>query len=153
MALFPIKGNYQIKIVKSGSMEPTIKTGSVIVMKPQLTYTVGDIVTFGKDTKTEIPTTHRVVAQRVEDGVTFFRTKGDANDGPDANEIKESDISGRVLFSIPFMGYIIDFARKPLGFALLVFVPAGILIFDEIVKIFGEVRRLKKKRVEHEEDI
>src|SRR3989344_7570939 len=72
IALFPIKGNYQIKIVKSGSMEPSIKTGSVVVIKPSVSYTVGDVVTFGKDTKTDIPTTHRIVSTRAVEGVLLF---------------------------------------------------------------------------------
>src|SRR3990167_1204642 len=81
-ALFPIKDNYQIKIVKSGSMEPDIKVGSIVVIKPlstssgQASYKEGDVVTFGKDTKTNIPTTHRIIGSRAEQGVIFFTTKG-----------------------------------------------------------------------------
>src|SRR3989344_1742628 len=80
IALFPIKGNYQIKIVQSGSMEPDIKTGSVVIIKPSSVYKVGDVVTFGKDTKKDIPTTHRIVSSRAQDGVIMFTTKGDANE-------------------------------------------------------------------------
>src|SRR3989344_8480556 len=72
IALFPIKNNYQIKIVQSGSMEPDIKTGSVVIIKPSSNYAVGDVVTFGKDTKTDIPTTHRIVSSRAQDGVIMF---------------------------------------------------------------------------------
>ncbi|MEK9181396.1 MAG: signal peptidase I, partial [Patescibacteria group bacterium] len=93
ISIFPIKGNVQIKIVQSGSMEPDIKTGSVVIIKPlstdstsslqagsgQASYKVGDVVTFGKDTKKDIPTTHRIIKSRVENGVMIFTTKGDAN--------------------------------------------------------------------------
>src|SRR3989344_1983440 len=89
IALFPIKGNIQLKIVKSGSMEPSIKTGSVVIIKPSSNYAVGDVVTFGKDTKTDIPTTHRIVSSRAQDGVIMFTTKGDANEDKDANEIRQ----------------------------------------------------------------
>src|SRR3990167_10712703 len=105
-ALFPIKGNYQIKIVKSGSMEPSIRVGSIVVIKPSTNYTVGDVVTFGKDTKTDIPTTHRIVSSRAQDGVIMFTTKGDANEDKDANEIRQSEVSGKVLFDVPYFGYI-----------------------------------------------
>jgi len=145
IALFPIKGNYQIKIVKSGSMEPDIKTGSVVVIKPSANYTVGDVITFGKDTKKDIPTTHRIVKSRAKNGVIMFTTKGDANEDPDTNEIRQSDIHGKVLFDIPFFGYIIDLARKPLGFAVLIVLPALIVIYDEGIKIFQEVSRLRSK--------
>lgn len=144
-ALFPIKGNYQIKIVQSGSMEPDIKTGSVVVIKPSDNYAVGDVVTFGKDTKKDIPTTHRIVGSRAESGIILFTTKGDANEDNDTNEIRQSDIHGKVLFNVPFFGYIIDLARKPLGFAVLIILPAFIVIFDEATKIFKEISRLRRK--------
>ena len=147
VALFPIKGNYQIKIVKSGSMEPTIKTGSIVVVKPSSNYTIGDVVTFGKDTKTNIPTTHRIVSSRAQEGVILFTTKGDANEDNDTNEIRQSAIHGKVLFDVPYFGYIIDLARKPLGFAVFVMVPAIIIIYDEGAKIFQEIRKMRKPKL------
>ena len=71
-APFPIKGNYQIKIVQSGSMEPSIRIGSIVVIKPNASYAVGDVVTFGKDTQQDIPTTHRISSSRAVDGVLLF---------------------------------------------------------------------------------
>jgi len=127
-------------------MEPSIKTGSVVVIKPSVSYTVGDVVTFGKDTKTDIPTTHRIVSSRAVEGVLLFTTKGDANEDPDTNEIRQTDIHGKVLFDIPFFGYIIDLARKPLGFAVLIILPALIVIYDEGMKIFVEIKKMRKKK-------
>src|SRR3989344_3659412 len=146
IALFPIKNNYQIKIVQSGSMEPDIKTGSVVIIKPSSNYAVGDVVTFGKDTKKDIPTTHRIVSSRAVEGVVMFTTKGDANEDKDTNEIRQNDIHGKVLFDVPFFGYIIDLARKPLGFAVLIILPAIIVIYDEGAKIFREISRLRRTR-------
>jgi len=146
IALFPIAGNYQIKIVKSGSMEPQIKTGGIVVIKPTSSYAVGDVVTFGKDTKTDIPTTHRIVSSRAVEGVIMFTTKGDANEDPDTKEIRASDVTGKVLFDVPFFGYIIDLARKPIGFAVLIILPALIIIFDEGMKIWKEISRLRRKK-------
>ncbi len=37
---------FQAYIVSSGSMEPAIKTGSVVVVSPKSSYQVGDVVTF-----------------------------------------------------------------------------------------------------------
>ena len=145
-ALFPIKGNYQIKIVKSGSMEPSIRVGSIVVIKPSTNYTVGDVVTFGKDTKTDIPTTHRIISSRAQNGVIMFTTKGDANEDNDTTEIKQNDVHGKVLFDVPFFGYIIDLARKPLGFAVLIILPAIIVIYDEGMKIFREIKKMRLKK-------
>jgi signal peptidase len=145
-SLLPIKGAPRLLAVLSGSMEPTIHTGSVVVIVPESQYTVGDIVTFGPDTRTQVPTTHRIVSDRAEEGVILFTTKGDANNSPDTAEIKQSDILGKVLFSIPFAGYVIDFVRQPIGFVIVVILPVLFIIGDEIRKIVREVRRMKKEK-------
>lgn len=146
MTLFPIKGNYQVKVVLSGSMEPTIHTGSIVIIKPGSKYKVGDIIIFGKDTKTEIPTTHRIVSSRAVEGNILFITKGDANEDIDFTEIYEKDVNGKILFSVPFMGYIINFIRKPVGVIIVIIIPALYIIFDEIKKIIKEVGKIKNEK-------
>lgn len=142
-SLLPIPGNVQVKIVKSGSMEPAIRTGSVVVLKPQESYNVGDVITFGEDTGAQIPTTHRVVEVRQEGAQTFYMTKGDANEDPDNVPIAKSEVEGRVLFSVPFAGYVLDFAKQPIGFTLMIGLPAAMIILDEMMRIFQEVRRVR----------
>ncbi|MBN2094278.1 MAG: signal peptidase I [Candidatus Zambryskibacteria bacterium] len=150
-SLLPIPGNIEIKIVQSGSMEPTIHTGAIVVIKPTEFYKEGDIVTFGKDTKTQVPTTHRITQVRVQDGVTYYTTKGDANEENDVKEVRKNEIIGKVLFNAPFAGYIIDFAKQPLGFALLIGLPALYIIYDETMKIVREVSRLRSKTIASQE--
>lgn len=146
VSLVPIAGNIQVKIVKSGSMEPVIKTGSIVVDKPEATYNVGDVVTFGLDTKTQIPTTHRIVAITGEGANRTITTKGDANNAPDPSQTPISEIHGKVVFSVPYLGYVLSFARQPLGFALLVGVPALAIILEEIGKIVREVAALRRRK-------
>lgn len=143
VTLFPIKGNYQIKVVLSGSMEPAIHTGSIVVIKPVEQYNVGDVVIFGKDTAKDVPTTHRIVSSRAVEGVMLFTTKGDANKSPDTTEIRLSDIHGKALLDIPYLGYVIDFVKTPLGLILVIVLPAIFIVYDEIRKIVQEVKRLK----------
>lgn len=150
LSLVPIPGNYKIKIVKSGSMEPAIKTGAIVVIKPADSYKVGDIVTFGEDTATQIPTTHRIIGSEGEGQNLMFQTKGDANDTEDQRPISVSEVNGKVILDLPYVGYMLDFAKKPLGFALLVGIPAVIVIVDEIMKIVSEIRRIKRKKLEDE---
>ena len=148
----PIPGNIEVKIVKSGSMEPTIHTGAIVVVKPQTAYFTGDIITFGKDTRTDIPTTHRILAIEGSGANAIFTTKGDANEEQDPQTVLARDVIGKVLVNVPYAGYVIDFARTKLGFALLVGVPAVVVILDEAMKIFGEVRGLKARKRQEEED-
>jgi signal peptidase len=138
--LLPIPGNIEMKIVKSGSMEPTIMTGGIVVIKPEPSYAVGDVVTFGEDTKEKIPTTHRIIEESVENGTTYFTTKGDANEEQDPQKVAASEVIGKVVFTAPYAGYLLDFSRQPLGFALLVGVPAASLILNELFSIWNELR-------------
>ncbi len=142
----PVPGNVKVKIVKSGSMEPGIKTGGIVVIKPADFYNVGDVITFGADTQTQIPTTHRIVEKNGSGQNTTFVTKGDANEEIDPQSVALSEVSGKVWFTIPYIGYVLDFAKKPLGFFLLVGIPAGIVIFDEIAVIWQEVKKMKLKK-------
>lgn len=148
--LAPIPGNFEVKVVKSGSMEPYIKTGGIVVIKPSTTYVVGDVITFGQDTKTQIPTTHRIVSVEGAGSQQHFTTKGDANDANDPSTTKLSEIKGKVVLTLPYIGFILDFAKKPIGFGLLVGVPALIIIVDELGKILKEVRLMRRKKLLNE---
>jgi len=132
-------------IVQSGSMVPAIKMGSVVMVKPVSDYKVGEVITFGPYSTTKAPTTHRIYDIKVEGGQPVYITKGDANNAPDSREIRKSDIVGKVLFSVPYFGYAVDFAKKPIGFALIIIVPAAIIVGDEIKKIIYEVKKKKAK--------
>lgn len=146
ISVLPITGNFKVMAVLSGSMEPAIKTGSVIAIKPSDNYKIGDIITFGEMSKTKTPTTHRIYDMRVQEGKPVYITKGDANNAPDQKEILPEEIIGKVLFSVPYAGYAVDTAKKPWGFALIIIVPAAVIIIDEAKKIWREMKRLKDKK-------
>lgn len=133
----PIPGNYQILIVKSGSMEPSIHTGSLVVVKPADNYNVGDVVTFSNRGQDSI--THRIVEINNDE----YTTKGDANDSEDSRVVRERDVIGKVGFSIPWAGYIVAASKEPIGFIFLVIVPALYLIVSESINIYKEVKSRK----------
>lgn len=138
--LLPIERNLELRIVESGSMEPKILTGSLVFILPAESYGVADVITF-KSRSSDIPTTHRIVDTYEEDGRTWFITKGDANEEADSAAVAAADVLGKVQLAVPYAGFVLDFARQPLGFALLVVLPALMIIFGEIEKIWLEVRR------------
>lgn len=146
LTLVPIPGNYEIKVVKSGSMEPAIHVGSVVVIKPAATYAVGDVITFGEDTKTQIPTTHRIVRIEGTGEQMSFTTKGDANDTEDQTSTSVARVKGKMLFTVPYVGYALAFARTKLGFLLLVGIPALVVFFEEGRSIYKEIRRMRTRR-------
>ena len=127
-------------------MEPFIRTGSVVIVRPEETYSIGDVITFGADTKSKIPTTHRVNSIREEGGTTYFATKGDANEDPDPEETPQHAVIGKVLFSVPSAGFVLDFARQPLGFALLIGLPATLIVIDEAMRIGRELIAMSERK-------
>lgn len=147
ISVFPITGNIKWMIVQSGSMAPAIKQGSIVMVKPVADYKIGDVITFGPYSKTKAPTTHRIYDIKVVEGEPTYITKGDVNNAPDNREITKKDVLGKVLFSVPYLGFVVDFAKKPLGFALIIIVPAALIIFDEVKKIIQElkIKGLKKE--------
>lgn len=156
VSVLPITGNIKFLTVLSGSMEPTIKTGSIILVKPVSDYKIGDIITFGPNTKTQPPVTHRIADIKVVGGQSVYITKGDANNSADTREIQKSDVIGKVMIKVPYLGYVIDFVRKPAGFVIIIIVPAVVIINDEIRKIWKEIMKLKKKKgkdVEQDKEI
>lgn len=141
VSVLPITGNFKVMTVISGSMDPAIKIGSVVIVKPVSDYKIGDVITFGPYSKTKAPITHRIYDIRVEDSQPIYITKGDVNNAPDSRQIKKSDILGKVLFDVPYVGYAVDFAKKPMGFALIIIVPSAVIIGDEIKKIWKEIKK------------
>ena len=152
ISVFPITGNYKLMIVQSGSMAPAIKMGGLVLVKPADEYKIGDVITFGSDARTKTPITHRIYDVRVIEGNISYITKGDANEEQDQREIQKRDILGKVLFSVPYIGYAVDFAKKPIGFMLIIIVPAVIIIGDEIKKIWKELKKFKNKKKDNQQD-
>lgn len=144
----PISGNYSIFVVRSGSMEPTIKEGSVVVVKPEEDYRIGDIITFHAGFRgpngERVPVTHRIHDIRIERGNPVFITKGDANEEVDQREILRRDVIGKTIFWVPYVGYAVEAARRPFGFLALVLIPAGIIFFDRGKFIFAEIKKRRR---------
>ncbi len=138
--------NYKIFIVQSGSMEPTIKTGSIVIVRAAPEYKKGDIITFGKISKNKIPTTHRILEiKKYPNNKIAYITKGDANNSADMREVNKKNVIGKVIFSILYLGYILVAVKTPLGFFSVIIIPAFLIIFDETKKIKQEIKKIKNK--------
>ena len=139
-----IPGGLKMLVVQSGSMEPVIKTGSIILIKKQDTYSTGDIISFVGASQDS--TTHRITKITIINGKEVFNTKGDANQGEDRETVKTSNILGKTVFTVPYLGYLIAFTRTQQGFIFLIVIPATIIIFSEILNIKREILLFREKR-------
>lgn len=143
LSFFPIGDGFRMMVVQSGSMEPEFGAGSMILVYPSQEYEEGDIITFRRDEE-RAPITHRIQEVVKDDEITYI-TKGDANVSHDMDEVAIGQVIGKVRLSIPYIGTLIDFARTPYGFVLLIAVPALIVIVDEGRNIWRSIKTEKKK--------
>jgi signal peptidase len=122
--------------VESGSMEPRISTGSVVFVKevPAERVGEGDIITFRDEGDNFI--THRVYEDQSTESRIKFITKGDANANPDGEPVYRSDYVGRLMFDLPYIGYIISFGNTRWGYVTLVLVPVTLLVFNELWELY-----------------
>jgi len=122
--------------VYTGSMEPAIPVGSIVVIKPvnPETLKTGDIICFKLSEPPSI--THRIINITNEG----FVTRGDANEDPDQWTVKKENVIGKVILTIPYIGYIGYFVRTPIGLILLIILPASLIIILEIRNIIKELK-------------
>lgn len=152
-SVYGAPAGFRMFVVTSGSMEPAIKTGAVVLTKHQEEYSKGDIVSFLRNpsddkAKVDSPVTHRIAEKTEEDGKTVFTTKGDANKTPDMETITQDQILGKVVLSIPLIGRLLIFAQTQMGFTFLIVIPVVLIIFTEVQKIGRELATLKKEKIE-----
>lgn len=122
----PLFTPYRLMVVLSGSMAPTLLAGDAVLTRAGVTsLQEGDIVTFRRQGEL---VTHRVVEVQAGQLVT----RGDANNAPDPWPVAISDVEGVYVLRLPFLGYLVWFARQPLGWVSLVILPAAVLVASEV---------------------
>lgn len=144
---------YSVCYVLTGSMEPTLMTGDVILIKdiPAEDIVVEQIVTY-KSTQGLFNgqyITHRVKAINDLGTDIQFMTLGDANNGVfDTEFVNSEKIVGVYVRNMPVLTVVMNGLSNPIVFLLIIILPLGILLISQIFKIvFGlkEVDKLEKE--------
>lgn len=184
LASYAVPLFYQLRgerllVVTSGSMAPEIQPGDAVVIRPVTSAAqlrVGQVVTF-LPRRSTLLITHRIQAlvpverrdnvtdQRVLDALgnpvldPYIRTKGDANDGDDADLTPASQVRGIVSEVHAGWGYPLGWAHSPIGRLLLFAPPLLLLIGAEVlsripphVRRRGSFRRRAADRDEERDD-
>lgn len=131
-ALLPSLPGYESLIVYGGSMAPFLQNGDVAVIQPirPEDLRVGDVVTYRSGTDRQSAVTHRITDIKAQDGVLAFETKGDANGNVDYWGVADDTVVGRVIYKVPFVGYLFHFGKGLPGRLLLVGLPAFLLVIE-----------------------
>jgi len=138
---------WRVDAVTSGSMEPEIMTGSLVITRPMEPeeIVVGDIITFSRGAVGENTITHRVIGIG-HNSPLYFQTKGDANNCPDPFTVPARNLVGEICLHIPYVGYMIQFIKTPLGYFLGLTVPALIVITVCTRDIWKTLKQKRKQR-------
>lgn len=144
---------YQFKVVLSGSMEPGIKTGAIIAVKPVQDVTelqVNDVITFHSSTDRQSFITHRIVDIEGEGSEQSFITKGDNNEAMDQSPIPASHVVAQYAnITIPYMGYVVHFAKSNLGIILLLIIPGLIILITQMINVWRIIASVKEEPEEN----
>lgn len=142
---------YQLKTVLSGSMEPGIQTGSIISVKlveDKTNFKEGDVITFMEE---DILITHRITEVVQSGDNVLYRTKGDNNNAEDMNPVLSNNVVAEYTgFTLPYVGYFINFSQSKNG-AFLLLIPGFLLLIYSAFTIWRALSQIElpqKKQAE-----
>jgi signal peptidase I len=110
---------WQPHAIVSGSMEPTIRTGDVVLTRPaDHPVDPGRVITFADPARPGVLITHRVIAV---DEAGHYRTQGDANADEDSTPVPPDLVRGSGRLLVPLAGLPLLWASdQPLLFGAFV---------------------------------
>jgi len=144
---------YKPFIVLSASMEPTIKTGDLVIVKEVSSASalqVNDIISF-RDKKDQV-ITHRITAIDNSEGLEFV-TKGDNNNTEDSSKVKADSLEGKYLARIPMLGSFAMFLQEPIGLLIFVVTPIAIFIIWDMFSRNSKSKKDSKREEELQAEI
>lgn len=165
----PKIGGYCPLIVLTGSMDPEIKSGDLIICKQIDSKEVkaDDVIAFfDPESSSNSVLTHRVVELVDEDGTLSYRTKGDANNTVDRALVPADNLVGIYQFKIPGAGNIAMFMQTPAGLIVCVVIPLALLIGYDLLRrkryekknqqdtdaLLAELNELKAQKIARENE-
>lgn len=138
--------NYKMVSIKTGSMEPTINIGDLCLVHEvgkSEEYRQGDIVTFLVG---DVYVTHRIAS---DNGDGTYVTMGDANKVADSGSLEKEDILGKVIVTVPVMGFFLEYITNPNGKLVVV---VGVVLLVTLSLLLENVAGKKKVRNKEREE-
>jgi signal peptidase len=133
----PVLFGYRSFTVLSGSMQPLLDVGDVVVTKPVMArdVRVGDVITFPDEEREEL-VTHRVRSIHLVGERASIETRGDANDASERWSVASDGSVGRVAYHLPLVGYALVWTHGRWARILLIVIPALLLAAIELRRIW-----------------
>ena len=127
-AVFTLFG-CRVYVIYGGSMGSALPAGSIGITETvdSETLKVGDVVAIKRPGRAT-PVLHRITDMESNGDTMVYTTKGDSNDSPDPKPVTLQGSGDRVVFAIPYLGYLVHFARGVIGRLLLLLLPSLLLL-------------------------
>ncbi|MEZ0448098.1 signal peptidase I [Cellulomonas sp. ICMP 17802] len=135
--------------VLTGSMNPTMPPGTLVVTRPVSTddIAIGDVVTYQIHSNQPEVVTHRVVGIGFRsDGERQFLTRGDANNAIDP-AVRAVQVRGVVAYHVPYLGYLNTWVGINRPGWLLKSVAAALILYGLVLVGTGARDRLRRRRI------
>lgn len=118
--------NKEAYIILSGSMEPEISVGDIVVTKniKENELAIGDVISFRSGS---MVVTHRITNINKNGNDIEYTTKGDNNNTEDIGTITYKDIIGKYSYKIPKIGHAMLFIKQ--NFLIVIAIIILLIIF------------------------
>ena len=106
-------------VVSGHSMEPTLRTGDVVVLRRSSSYGKGEVIAYkvpAGGPGAGLIVIHRVVGGNAREG---YLMRGDNKQFNDPWRPRPADVVGHEIAMVPKIGLAIRYIRSPLGFAFV----------------------------------
>lgn len=132
----PQVGGYQVYVIKSDYFSPEVTAGSLAVGRTADLEQInaGDIITYRSADDPAVINAGRVARIHSENGLSQLDVSG-AVAGGERQSVKPEAVIGRLVYAVPYVGHLVDYAQTREGLILLIFVPGILIIIFQMSKI------------------
>ena len=139
---------YQISVEMTGRMEEIVPNGSVVLVEEKPNPSVGDIILY-QTSEDENPVSGRIKEILSFDNEPEYAVSFDAETGTIVN-VYRSSVYGQVMYTIPFLGHVVNYLNSFNGILFAVLVPGIFLIALLVIRMILSIRASRK--AENDED-
>ncbi len=136
-------GGFKPFVIASGSMEPNINIGDIVLVQPTdiNEIKVGNIIAYHVSNRIVV---HRVVEVLNNNGKIYLKTKGDANLDADPGLVTERAVLGKIAFTIPRVGFIalgFQYMMVNYPFLLPALIVGSLLLYAILALVGKDIRK------------
>lgn len=134
--------NLEILSVQSDSMVPVFRRGDALIVAPVILAQMspGQVISYHSPHDNDVIVSHRLLA--VDTTTGRMTTSGDALGSLD-QPVTSDRVVGRAVAVAPRLGLILDFITSPAGAVTLIYIPALLLLGQEVQKLAGKFSHVR----------